>query len=86
MKIYLDMCCYNRPYDPQEQLKIHLETEAKLHIQEQIKDGEIGLVSCDYTKWQREYYDVMKPGDFMRGALDYAKMHPFKGKAKHIKL
>ena len=40
----------------------------------------------DYTKWQREYYDAMKPGDFMRGALDYAKTHPFEGKAKHIKL
>ena len=48
MKIYLDMCCYNRPYDPQEQLKIHLETEAKLHLQEQIKDGKIVLVSS-YT-------------------------------------
>ena len=45
MKISLDMCCYNRPYDPQEQLKIHLETEAKLHIQEQIKDGKMVLVS-----------------------------------------
>ena len=42
------MCCYNRPYDPQEQLKIHLETEAKLHIQEQIKDGKLVLVSS-YT-------------------------------------
>ena len=40
----------------------------------------------DYTKWQREYYDDMKPGDFMHGALDYAKTHPFEGKAKHIKL
>ena len=40
----------------------------------------------DYTKWQREYYDTMKPGDFMCGALDYAKAHPFEGKAKHIKL
>ena len=39
-----------------------------------------------YTEWQQEYYDNMKPGDFMRGALDYAKTHPFEGKAKHIKL
>ena len=40
----------------------------------------------DYTKWQREYYDAMKPGEFMRGALEYAKAHPFEGKAKHVKL
>ena len=45
MKIYLDMCCYNRPYDPQEQIKINLETQAKLYIQEMIKQGGVQLVS-----------------------------------------
>lgn len=48
MKLFLDMCCYNRPYDPQEQLKINLETQAKLYIQDQIKKGNIALVSS-YT-------------------------------------
>lgn len=48
MKLYLDMCCYNRPYDPQEQMRIHLETQAKLHIQKLIKSGEYELVSS-YT-------------------------------------
>jgi hypothetical protein len=32
-KIYLDMCSYNRPFDDQEQMKVRLETEAKLYIQ-----------------------------------------------------
>jgi predicted nucleic acid-binding protein len=36
MLIYLDNCCYNRPFDNQVQLKIRLETEAKLYIQQQI--------------------------------------------------
>lgn len=44
MKIYLDNCCYNRPYDDQTQLKIRLETEAKLSIQHKIKTGELMLV------------------------------------------
>ena len=30
MKIYLDNCCYNRPYDDQSYLSISLETQAKM--------------------------------------------------------
>lgn len=44
MKIYLDNCCYNRPFDDQTQMKIHLETQAKLYIQAQIKEGVYDLV------------------------------------------
>jgi predicted nucleic acid-binding protein len=32
MKLYLDNCCYNRPYDDQSQERIHLEGEAVLAI------------------------------------------------------
>uniref|UniRef100_Q3AS80 PIN domain-containing protein n=1 Tax=Chlorobium chlorochromatii (strain CaD3) TaxID=340177 RepID=Q3AS80_CHLCH len=32
MKIYLDVCCLNRPFDDQTQDKIHLESEAVLTI------------------------------------------------------
>ena len=32
MEIYLDTCCYNRPYDDQTQEKIHMEGEAILTI------------------------------------------------------
>ena len=39
MLLYLDMCCYNRPYDNQSRQKIYLETEAKLFIQRKVKDG-----------------------------------------------
>ncbi|HQJ05355.1 MAG TPA: hypothetical protein PLI57_03120, partial [Spirochaetota bacterium] len=44
MKIYLDNCCFNRPYDDQKQHKIFLETEAKLFIQQRIKNGEFDLI------------------------------------------
>lgn len=43
MKVYLDNCCFNRPFDDQSQIKIQLETQAKLYIQEQIKNGNIKL-------------------------------------------
>ncbi len=39
MKIYLDNCCYNRPFDDQSQIKIHLEAQAKLYVQAKIKEG-----------------------------------------------
>ena len=36
MRIYLDNCCFNRPFDNQTDIKIRLETEAKLYIQQLI--------------------------------------------------
>lgn len=44
MRIYLDNCCFNRPFDDQSHLKIRLESEAKLGIQEDIRSGEYELV------------------------------------------
>ena len=44
MKIYFDLCIYNRPFDDQSQLRILLEAEAKLRIQENIRSGIFELV------------------------------------------
>jgi len=44
MKVYLDNCCFNRPYDDQSRLRIRLESEAKLRIQEEIRNGVYKLV------------------------------------------
>ena len=44
MKIYLDNCCFNRPFDDQSQFRIRLEAEAKLKIQDEIRSGNIDLV------------------------------------------
>jgi predicted nucleic acid-binding protein len=44
LKIYLDNCCYNRPFDIQEQDIVRLETQAKLAIQRKIKEGIYALV------------------------------------------
>lgn len=43
MLIYLDNCCYNRPYDEQNQPRIILETQAKLYIQKLIVNRKIDL-------------------------------------------
>jgi len=41
--VYLDNCCFNRPYDDQSYLSVNLETEAKLAIQELINDNKLNL-------------------------------------------
>jgi predicted nucleic acid-binding protein len=43
-RIYLDNCCFNRPYDDQTQLKIYLETQAKLYAQSLVCEKKIELV------------------------------------------
>ena len=44
MKIYLDNCCLNRPFDDQSQFRIRLESEAKLKIQDEIRVGSFELI------------------------------------------
>lgn len=38
----------------------------------------------DYTKWQREYFDRMAPGEFSEKAAAYAKEHPHEGVGKRL--
>ena len=59
MRIYLDNCCYNRPYDDQLQMRIHLDTEAKLHIQVMVKNNELELVTSymlDYENAKNRFW------------------------------
>ena len=52
MRIYLDMCCYNRPYDDQTQLKVALESQAKLYIQDLIKNKKLELISSYMLRYE----------------------------------
>lgn len=47
MKIYLDVCCLNRPFDDQTQDRIHLETEAILTILKYVENGKLELLNSD---------------------------------------
>lgn len=68
MRVYLDNCCYNRPYDDQSQMRIHLETED----------------SFDYTIWRKEYFKNRNLDEIREEAAAYEKTHPFKGKAARL--
>ena len=74
MRIYLDVCSFNRPFDDQLQLRIRLEAEAKLKIQEEIRARKIELVwsyILDYENAKNPY-----PERKLRisGWRDYARM------------
>lgn len=43
MRVYLDNCCFNRPFDDQGHARIRLETEAKLEVQDRVQSGQIEL-------------------------------------------
>ena len=70
MRIYLDNCCYNRPYDDQTQIRISLETQAKLDIQQRIKNGELELVASYVLRYEnsRNPYELRRKSidDFVR--------------------
>lgn len=47
MKIYLDVCCLNRPFDNQEQERIRLESEAILFIMARFENRQWQWVSSE---------------------------------------
>ena len=38
----------------------------------------------DYTKWQRQYFDAMEPGEFHDKAVEYARNHPHTRKVERL--
>ncbi|MCM1256238.1 MAG: hypothetical protein NC307_00095 [Roseburia sp.] len=92
MKIYLDNCCYNRPYDDQTQIRISLETQAKLYIQDLVKRRQIDLVTS-YVLWyenSQNPYETkrMSINEFMQRNssehIDIDKADVIKSKAEEI--
>jgi len=65
IRVYLDNCCFNRPYDDQTQLTVHLEAEAKLFIQGEIISGRLDLV----WSYMMEYENACNPFKGRREAI-----------------
>ena len=60
IRLYLDNCCFNRPYDDQTNLNIRLEAEAKLFIQNEIVKKNYELAwsfMMDYEISANPFYD-----------------------------
>jgi len=54
VRIYLDNCAFNRPFDDQSQIRIRLEAEAKLYLQDKIKQGALELIWSYILEFENE--------------------------------
>lgn len=55
LRLYLDNCCFNRPYDNQEEINIKLESLAKLYVQNSIKNKKFELVWSYILKFENDH-------------------------------
>lgn len=60
MRIYLDNCSLNRPFDDQHQIRIRIEAEAKLYIQSLIDQGKLEFV----WSYILEFENLANPYEF----------------------
>jgi len=76
LRIYLDNCCYNRPYDSQSEFKVSMETRAKLHIQEMIRNGRLELIGSYMLEFENEQnMDQMKKAAIRNYQQTYNKFY-----------
>ena len=75
ISVYLDNCCYNRPYDDQSQPKVQLETQAKMLIQKMIIDKKLDLIYSYVSEYENSRnsndYNRSSILDFFRNAVIY---------------
>lgn len=65
MRLYLDNCCFNRPFDSQDSFKVNLETRAKIHIQDAIRNGRYEMA----TSYMLEYENSQNPDAMKRESI-----------------
>jgi hypothetical protein len=66
LKIYMDNSCLNRPFDDQFQLKVRLQTEAKLDIQQRVLNGDLDMV----WSYMVDYENHFNPFEERRRTID----------------
>lgn len=52
MRIYMDVCCLQRPLDDRSQPRVNLEAEAVLAILQMVQSGDLELVSSDIIAFE----------------------------------
>ena len=72
VRVYLDNCCFNRPYDEQVLIKIRLETQAKLNIQSLILDNKIELVWSFILEYENDQNPFVERRKRIEEWQDYA--------------
>ncbi|MCD7855031.1 MAG: hypothetical protein LUG66_05385 [Clostridiales bacterium] len=88
----MDNGCYNRPYDDQTQLRISLETQEKLYIQDNIKNNKFELVTSYILLYENSEnpYEMRKRSilEFIQNNscihIDYDRAEEVKSEAESI--
>lgn len=52
MRIYLDNCCLQRPFDDQTQPRIRVETEAVLAVLASVQAGDVSMMSSEALEYE----------------------------------
>jgi hypothetical protein len=68
-RVYLDNCCFNRPYDDQSSPQIQFETRAKLFIQDLVLKHEVELAWSYILKKQPQSIPSKENGYIRMGKI-----------------
>ncbi|MFH1673553.1 MAG: hypothetical protein ABIF87_09060 [Pseudomonadota bacterium] len=75
MRLYLDMCVYNRPFDDQSQPRIMIETQIFIMLLAMISDGRFDLVNSFALEYENSknpnIENMLKISDFLGYSSDY---------------
>jgi hypothetical protein len=78
MKVYLDTCSLNRPFDDQVQPRIRLEAEAVLWVLKQVDLGRFVLCVSDVLDFENQSNPDLnkqaKVGELLKRGREYAKI------------
>ena len=66
MRIYLDVCCLNRPFDDQAQERIRLEAEAVLLVLNRIHSGSWRLIGSEVIDFEIDQSRDLQRADRVR--------------------
>jgi predicted nucleic acid-binding protein len=72
MRVYLDNCCYNRPFDDQSNILNRIEAEAKLYIQELMRLRQIDLVWSSVNDFENNDNPSLEKQEQIRSWKDIA--------------
>lgn len=78
-RIYLDVCCLNRPFDQQSQARIRLETEAILEIINYCQAGTWTLITSNVLEAEISQTPNKERIENVKKILDLAKIKVLSG-------
>lgn len=73
MKIYLDTCVYNRPFDDQSDERIFMEAQGFIVVLKKVEEGDYDLVVSSVNLAENEHNPFPERRDLIRGLFNLAK-------------